>query len=101
MPVVRTFANPVAGMSKMDTRTFALYNVGGAALWTFGVILLGYFIGDSVKDTYLIPTVIVVSVIPVVFEVVRAPAVSRGERGPRAARTGLRRLRAARLRAWP
>lgn len=71
VPVVRTFANPVAGMSEMDSKTFALYNVASAFVWTFGVILLGFFIGDSVKDTYLIPTVIVVSLIPVVVEVVR------------------------------
>lgn len=71
VPVVRTFANPVAGMSNMNTRTFSLYNVASAFVWTFGVILLGYFIGDSVKDTYLIPTVIVLSLIPVVVEVMR------------------------------
>ena len=33
----------------------------GALLWTTLVLLLGYFIGNSVKDTYLIPAVIVVS----------------------------------------
>jgi len=71
VPVVRTFANPVAGMSRMEPRTFAIYNVGSALVWTVGVTLLGYFIGNSVKDTYLIPTVIVVSLIPVVVEVLR------------------------------
>jgi membrane-associated protein len=74
VPVVRTFANPVAGMSEMDTRTFTIYNVGSAVVWAVGVTLLGYFIGNSVKDTYLIPTVIVVSMIPVVVEVLRERA---------------------------
>jgi membrane-associated protein len=71
IPVVRTFANPVAGVSEMDARTFAVFNVIGSAIWTFGVILLGYFIGNSVKDTYLIPSVIVLSLIPVGIEVLR------------------------------
>jgi len=71
IPVVRTFANPVAGVSRMSTRTFTLYNVAGALLWTTLVLLLGYFIGNSVKDTYLIPAVIVVSFIPIGIEVIR------------------------------
>ena len=71
VPVVRTFANPVAGVSQMETRTFTLFNVIGAALWTVGVILLGYFIGNSVKDTILIPAVIVASFIPIGFEYFR------------------------------
>jgi membrane-associated protein len=71
IPVVRTFANPVAGVSAMDVREFTVFNVVGAALWTIGVTLLGYFIGNSVKDVYLIPAVIVVSVIPIGVEFVR------------------------------
>jgi len=71
IPVVRTFANPVAGVSKMDPKAFALYNLGGALLWTVLVLLLGYFIGNSVKDTYLIPAVIVASFIPIGVEVLR------------------------------
>lgn len=71
IPVVRTFANPVAGVSRMSAKAFALYNVGGALVWTTLVLLLGYFIGNSVKDTYLIPAVIVVSFIPIGIEILR------------------------------
>jgi membrane-associated protein len=71
IPVVRTFANPVAGVSRMSAKTFALYNVAGALVWTTLVLLLGYFIGSSVKDTYLIPAVIVVSFIPIGIEILR------------------------------
>jgi len=71
IPVVRTFANPVAGVSRMKAWSFALYNVAGALLWTTLVLLLGYFIGNSVKDTYLIPAVIVVSFIPIGIEILR------------------------------
>ena len=71
VPIVRTFANPVAGVSKMESRSFAGYNLIGALLWTVGVVLAGYFIGNSVKDTYLIPGVILVSLLPIGVEALR------------------------------
>jgi membrane-associated protein len=79
IPVVRTFANPVAGVSRMQARSFTVYNVAGGLVWALGVTLLGYFIGDSVKDTYLIPAVIVMSLIPLGVEALRhrAAAVNR------------------------
>ena len=71
IPIVRTFANPVAGVSHMELRKFTAYNVVGAVLWVCGVTLLGYWIGNSVKDIYLIPAVLIVSVIPIGFEYLR------------------------------
>jgi membrane-associated protein len=71
IPVVRTFANPVAGVSRMDNRAFAIYNVAGGVGWAVGVTLLGYYIGNSVRDVYLIPAVIVVSLIPLGVEFLR------------------------------
>jgi len=71
IPVVRTFANPVAGVSRMRLWTFTAFNIVGAFLWTTLVLLLGYFIGNSVKDTYLIPAVILVSFIPIGIEFLR------------------------------
>jgi membrane-associated protein len=68
VPVVRTFANPVAGVSKMDARLFLIWNVLGAALWTTAVLLLGRIIGTSVSDVYLVPGVIILSMIPLAFE---------------------------------
>jgi membrane-associated protein len=71
VPVVRTFANPVAGVSKMDGRVFLIWNVLGAALWTTLVLMLGRWIGTSVSDVYLVPGVIVVSTIPLGVEFLR------------------------------
>jgi membrane-associated protein len=56
VPFVRTLAPPMAGMGQMDTRTFTLFNIVGAAIWALGVTLLGYFAGDLIPsdkvDTY-------------------------------------------------
>lgn len=71
VPIVRTFANPVAGVGRMQARSFTVYNVVGGVIWVALVTLLGYWIGDSVKDTYLVPAVIVVSLIPIGAEAIR------------------------------
>jgi membrane-associated protein len=72
IPVVRTFANPVAGVSRMKVQSFTAYNLIGGLIWTVGVTMLGFWIGDSVKDIYLIPAVIVISFIPIGVELIRA-----------------------------
>src|SRR5918994_3481733 len=46
VPVVRTFAPIVAGVSKMHYRTFVTFNIVGGALWAVGITLLGYFLGQ-------------------------------------------------------
>jgi membrane-associated protein len=73
VPVVRTFAPIVAGVSSMRYRTFVFYNVIGAFLWAVGVTLLGYWLGNTIPniDKYLLPIIlgiIVVSLIPVFVE---------------------------------
>ncbi len=46
VPIVRTFAPVVAGVSRMRYRTFVTYNIVGGVLWGAGVVLLGYFLGQ-------------------------------------------------------
>jgi membrane-associated protein len=46
VPVVRTLAPVVAGVSRMNHRTFLLFNVLGAVLWGAGVPLVGYAVGE-------------------------------------------------------
>jgi membrane-associated protein len=46
VPLVRTFAPFVAGFSDMTHRTFQFYNVLGALLWVFSMVLAGYFFGN-------------------------------------------------------
>jgi len=45
MPFVRTFVPFVAGVADMRRSRFILFNVAGAALWIFGITLLGYLFG--------------------------------------------------------
>ena len=75
VPIVRTFAPVLAGVGRMHYRTFVTYNIGGGLLWGVGVPLIGYFLGqvEFVRDNLEVMIFIIVgiSVIPVVFEVLR------------------------------
>jgi membrane-associated protein len=46
IPVVRTFAPFVAGVSAMRGGRFQFFNVTGAALWVLLLVLAGYFFGN-------------------------------------------------------
>ena len=86
VPIVRTFAPVIAGVSKMSRRVFTTYNVVGAILWAAGVPLLGYYLGqiDWVAENVekVLIGVVVLSVLPIVVEVLRARRNNR--RGPTA-----------------
>jgi membrane-associated protein len=76
VPIVRTFAPIVAGVSQMRYRTFVTFNVIGGFLWAVGVTLLGYFLGqiDFVEENLEIAilTVVAISVIPIALELWKA-----------------------------
>ncbi len=46
VPVVRTFAPFVAGISGMRALRFQAFNIAGAALWVIGLVAAGYFFGN-------------------------------------------------------
>ncbi|EKN6090180.1 DedA family protein [Yersinia enterocolitica] len=75
VPIIRTFAPFVAGMGKMSYRHFAAYNVIGALVWVLLFTYAGYWFGNMpfVQDNLklLIVAIIVVSILPGVFEVWR------------------------------
>ena len=62
VPVVRTFAPTLAGVGKMKYRTFFLFSILGSALWTGGLTLLGYYLGQTVPniEVYIIPGIILI-----------------------------------------
>ncbi len=74
LPIVRTFAPIVAGIVKMEKRTFTLYNILGCVLWVPIMILSGYFLGENewVKHNFekIVIGLIVVTTAPVIFKMV-------------------------------
>jgi membrane-associated protein len=73
VPIVRTFAPIVAGVSQMQYRTFVMFNVVGGLLWALGVTILGYFLGqvDFVEQNLevAILAVVAISLLPIAREI--------------------------------
>jgi membrane-associated protein len=73
VPIVRTFAPVVAGVSQMQYRTFVMFNVIGGCLWALGVTILGYFLGqvDFVEQNLevAILAVVAISLLPIAREI--------------------------------
>lgn len=88
VPIVRTFAPFVAGIGGMHYGTFITYNVVGAVLWVGVCVWAGFFFGNIplVRDnfTIVIFAIIGISVLPIVFEMIKA----RKARGARARQPG-------------
>lgn len=79
MPVVRTFAPIVAGIGKMEYKTFLSYNIIGGFLWAVGLTWAGYYLGKSIPnvDRYLMPIIIfiiVLSILPQTIHVLKDPS---------------------------
>ncbi len=73
VPIVRTFAPIVAGVAQMDYKTFISYNIIGGFIWTWGMLGLGYILGNVIPhaEKYLTPIILViifVSFIPAIVE---------------------------------
>ena len=80
VPIVRTFVPFVAGVAEMSYPAFALYNVTGAIAWVGICLGAGYLFGNVpiVKDNFSLVAlgIVVVSLLPMVFEILshrRAP----------------------------
>lgn len=74
VPIVRTFGPIVAGIAEMNYRSFMLYNIFGAVIWTVGLTLGGYLFGNLITDVdrYLLPVIlaiIIISFLPAVWHV--------------------------------
>jgi membrane-associated protein len=73
VPIVRTFAPVVAGVSKMKYRTFVMFNVVGGCMWALGITLLGYFLGqvDFIEENLEVAVlaVVAISLLPIAREI--------------------------------
>ena len=72
IPIVRTFAPFVAGVSNMNYIVFFKFNVIGGVVWVVGLTLLGYFFGQIpfVKEHFevVIYAIIVASLVLPIYE---------------------------------
>ncbi|MDQ1433082.1 MAG: rane-associated protein [Actinomycetota bacterium] len=74
VPVVRTFAPVLAGISGMKRTTFLRFNLVGAGLWIVVVTGAGYLLADVIGnsiDTYIFPilgVIVLISLIPPILE---------------------------------
>ncbi len=66
IPIVRTFINPVCGVTRIPGRIFFIWNLLGGVLWTTLLILLGRALGPAVHiDKYILPIVLGVAALSV------------------------------------
>ena len=84
VPIVRTFAPFVAGMGHMSYGYFISYNVFGGLVWVFLFTLMGYFFGNLpfVQQNFelVIVAILLISVVPIVWEFFKARRESRQEK---------------------
>ncbi|MBC7463024.1 MAG: DedA family protein [Actinobacteria bacterium] len=77
IPFVRTLINPLCGIVRVPAGKFFLYNAIGGVIWSDGLIILGYVLGEKMKgsiDSYLLPiigVIIVLSLLPLGIEILR------------------------------
>jgi membrane-associated protein len=86
MPIIRTFVPFVAGVARMPYPRFFIFNLVGGCAWIAALTYAGYYFGqiEVVRKNFSIVVlgIIVVSLLPMVFELIRAWWQSRGKIAP-------------------
>jgi membrane-associated protein len=76
VPIIRTFAPFVAGVSEMSYGYFITWNLVGGVSWVATFTLLGYFFGNIpfVRDNFelVIIAIVLISLVPAVVEGLKA-----------------------------
>lgn len=78
VPIVRTFAPIVAGVSRMPYRLFIPFNLLGTFIWTFGFTYLGYYAGAALKQMGInveVAALIIIflSISPMIYHALKEP----------------------------
>jgi membrane-associated protein len=75
IPVVRTFVSAVAGIIRMNFRSYFLLICIGSVLWVTGIVMLGYLVGAvpflKKWSTYIIIGFLLMVTTPILIRVVR------------------------------
>jgi membrane-associated protein len=82
VPILRTIAPFVAGLGRMSFGRFTLYNVAGGLLWVVVGVAAGDLFGNVpvVRKNFslVILAIVVVSLLPALFELLKARRAGRG-----------------------
>lgn len=83
LPIFRTFAPIVAGISGMNKRPFILYNIISSIVWSFSLIFAGHYLNDffgrvfgiELKDNIglIVGTLILITTFPVILKLIKKP----------------------------
>ena len=86
VPIVRTFITVMAGVGRMEPRRYLTYSLIGGVAWAAGVTLLGYWLGQfavvKANIELMLVAIVVISVLPMIIEVLRARAWPADRAGP-------------------
>ncbi|UZJ30222.1 DedA family protein [Streptomyces endophytica] len=92
VPIVRTFTPIIAGVSRMNYRPFITFNLIGGALWGAGVTLMGSLLGNIAfvhkNIEMILIAIVLISVVPIVIEFLRARGKAKKETPAAAAGPG-------------
>lgn len=75
LPFFRTFVPFFAGLGRMNTATFMLYNILGGFLWITSFLFVGYFFGNIpiIKENFTLSIylIIAITVLPIVYKSIK------------------------------
>jgi membrane-associated protein len=81
MPIIRTIAPFVAGVSRMSFLKYSVYNIIGGALWIIVFLFAGYFLGNVpfFKAHFALVgiVIIIISIIPPIYAAIKNSMVKK------------------------
>jgi membrane-associated protein len=81
LPIFRTFAPIVAGISSMNKQKFLFNNILGSILWSFSMVLSGHYLSALFKETFgidlkdhiefIVLGIVLITTLPVLFKLLK------------------------------